>query len=101
MRIDAGATVGLTMLLYANSKENYCSAAVTTGFKIHLYAPYNHPRIYEFGQLIPNAYESQIVVDPYTLRADASVRRMSMKYRNCYFQDENPLKFYRLEKLLA
>lgn len=93
--LDAGMTAGMQLLLNANSKEDYCSSAETTGFKMIVHEPHVHPRVKDFSQLVPLAHESRFIIDSFLLEPLPSIRKTSLNDRKCRFQDENHLEFYR------
>lgn len=92
---DAGSISGLRLVLNVSSNENYCSSAHTIGFKMLLHEPHVHPRINAFSLLVPLGYESRISIEQVLLNGKDSIRKVPSDDRQCLFQDENPLEFYR------
>lgn len=92
---DAGSSSALQVVLNANSKEDYCSSAYTTGFKMRIHEPHVHPLVNSFSQLVPLSHESQVIIEQFLLSGMKSIRKVPLKDRKCFFHDENPLDFYR------
>lgn len=93
--LDAGISAGLKLVLNANSRENYCSSAETTGFKMLVHEPHVHPRVNEHSQLVPVGYESRFSIESFLLEASPSIKKTAFTDRKCLFQEESHLKFYR------
>lgn len=88
--------MGLSILLKADANEYFCSSTNSVGFKILLHNPNDPPKIANFGSSIPIGYESNIIVTPKIAHASPTIRRMPTNVRECIFEDENFLTFYRI-----
>lgn len=60
-----------------------------------VHSPHELPEIDEYGLAIANGYESRIVATPIISKASDAVRSISMKIRQCIFENENFLSLYR------
>lgn len=94
-QLGAGIGRGLSILLKADANEYFCSSTNSVGFKILLHNPNDAPKIANFGSSIPIGYESSIIITPKISQASPSIRRMPVNVRECLFEDENFLTFYR------
>lgn len=65
------------------------------GFKVVLHAPHENAQIDEFGLGIANGYESRIVTTPVITGASEAVQRTPVHTRQCVYQSENFLSYYR------
>lgn len=92
----SGSRMGLSLILNAAINEYYCSSTSGFGFKVVLHSPHELPQIDEFGLGIANGYESRIVATPTISGASDAVRKTPMKIRQCVYQSENFLTYYRL-----
>lgn len=92
---DTGTGYGLKVTLNADTRERYCSLAPGGGFKLLVHQNHEHPRMDEFSRVIPCAHTTRVIVTPFLLDADDSVRRIAIADRNCLFQEESSLEFYR------
>lgn len=91
---DVGIYSGLQVILNTNTAEYYCSATEGQGFRILLNSPHEQHRMH-CGQLIPKGYEVQMIIEPKQIQASPNIRQIPIEYRQCLFQDENPLNHYR------
>lgn len=87
--------MGLSLILNAAINEYYCSSTSGFGFKVVLHSPHELPQIDEFGLGIATGFESRIVTTPSISGASDAVRKTPMKIRQCVYQNENFLKYYR------
>lgn len=94
--IGSGAHLGLSVILNASISEFYCSSTSGLGFKTLLHSPNELPEVDYYGLGIANGFESRIVITPILSKASRAVRSMPMEIRQCLFESENPLSFYRL-----
>lgn len=51
--------------------------------------------ISNYGALIPNGLESRIVITPTISTASLEIRKLPVRVRQCLFQEENYLTYYR------
>lgn len=93
--VGAGSRLGLSLVLNVATNEYYCSSTLGFGFKVVLHAPHEMPQIDEYGLGIANGYESRIVTTPVISGASKAVQRTPVKIRQCVYQSENFLTYYR------
>lgn len=82
-------------MLDVAEKEYYCSSTNSYGFKVLLHSPNEMPKIAYYGTAVANGYETRIVIVPTLSEASYSVRKVPRKVRQCLFESENFLTFYR------
>lgn len=87
--------MGLSIILNATVDEYYCSLSHGFGFKVLIRNPNEHPIVTNYGLEIANGYASNIVVTPIVSEASPSIRSIPIRIRNCLFENENNLSFYR------
>lgn len=87
--------MGLTLMLDVSENEYYCSSTDSFGFKVLLHSPNELPKISNFGTAISNGYETRVVIEPTLSEASYSIRSIPQKIRQCVFESENNLHFYR------
>lgn len=92
--IGSGSRLGLSLILNVALDEYYCSSRSGYGFKVLLHAPHEVP-LPEFGVGISNGFESRMVATPLISGASKAIRRIPMHIRQCVYQSENFLTFYR------
>lgn len=93
--LGSGVQLGLSIILNANVSEYYCSSSSGLGFKVLLHSPNELPEIGYYGLGVANAYESQIVATPILTKSSKPVRNIPMKIRQCIYEDENFLTYYK------
>lgn len=93
--IGTGTQLGLEVLLDGGINEYYCSSTNSYGFKILLHSPNETPRVTYYGTCISIGYETRAVVSLLLSEATAAVRKMNAKIRQCLFENENNLNFYK------
>lgn len=93
--VGTGTNLGLTIVLDGGIKEYYCSSTYSYGFKILLHSPNEAPMISHFGTSISNGYESRVVITPTFSEATAAIRKLPISVRQCLFEEENNLSYYR------
>lgn len=93
--IDSGNEMGLSLILNADVHDYYCSSTRSYGFKVLLHNPNDLPRVAYYGVAIPVGYESRLVIAPILAEASDAILRVPKHIRNCIFENENFLKFYR------
>lgn len=82
-------------MLDVSEREYYCSSTDSYGFKILLHSPNELPKISNYGTAISNGFETRVVVEPTLSEASYSIRSISQHIRQCKFENENTLTFYR------
>lgn len=90
-----GVSMGLQILLKADPAEYFCTSTNSVGFKLLLHNPNDAPKISAYGSAIPIGQESRIAITPKISQASPSIRRMPIPVRECLFEDENYLTFFR------
>lgn len=98
--IGSGNHVGLSIILNTTVDEYYCSSTNGFGFKVMLHSPNELPVIDYYGLGIANGYESSIIATPVLSTASSAIRKMSVKIRECLFENENFLSLYRYWNIL-
>lgn len=53
------------------------------------------PKLKNYGISIPNGYETHIATNPILAEAADSIRSIQKKIRQCIFEGENTLTYYR------
>lgn len=89
-----GPMGGLWLMLNASSDEYSCSLAQSSGFLIAFHKPYELPMM-EHAQLIAVAFETRFHITPLKISASPDIRSISMDYRECVFQNEQRLQFFK------
>lgn len=87
--------MGLTLLLDVAEHEYYCSSTNSYGFKVLLHSPNELPKLSHYGTAVANGFETRFVIQPTLSEASYSVRKVPRKIRQCLFENENYLSFYR------
>lgn len=87
--------MGLTVVSDGAISEYYCTSTHSYGFKVLLHSPNETPRIMNYGISVASGYESRIMILPTFSDATPAIRSMPVAVRQCYFEDENFLKYYR------
>lgn len=96
-----GNNLGLTLVLDVNEKEYFCSSTNSYGFKMLLHSPNELPKIAYYGSAIANGYESRVVIVPTLSEASDSVRKVPRRVRQCLYENENYLSFYRYKSFFV
>lgn len=91
----AGNELGLTLFLKTDIEDYFCSSTKSNGFKLTLHSPSDLPKVAYYGIAVPNGYQTRIVVMPTLSEAATEVRYLSKDIRQCVFENENFLHFYR------
>lgn len=76
-------------------EDYFCSSTGSYGFKVLLHSPNDLPKISQYGVAVPSGYETRIVIMPTLSEASKAVRSIDKKYRQCIFENENFLSYYR------
>lgn len=87
--------MGLTLLLNVAEDEYFCSSTNSFGFKVMLHSPNELPKISYQAVALPNGYETRLIVIPTLSESSYSVRKVPRQIRQCLFESENNLQFYR------
>lgn len=93
--VGSGNLLGLSLILNAAINEYYCSTTSSIGFKVVLHSPNELPEVSYYGLPTASGHESRIVATPVLSKASKAVRRMPMDIRQCIFENENFLSYYR------
>lgn len=89
--------MGLTLILNSDIKDYFCTSTKSYGFKILLNSPNDLPKVAHYGVAIPNGYETRIGIRPIISGASDAVRKIPKHFRQCIFDNENFLSYYRQE----
>lgn len=92
----AGIRASLVVYLLLNGEhfEYYCR--LINGFKVHLHAPTELPDMNKDIFRIPIDQNILVSVKPNMMTTSGELRRLSPKYRQCYFDSERQLKFFKV-----
>ncbi|RZC39686.1 pickpocket protein 28-like, partial [Asbolus verrucosus] len=90
-----GTNLGLTVVVDVQSDNYFCSSTNSIGFKIILSNPTETPKIADYGFLVSPGVEARYIIKPEIRQATPSLRGVSVEKRQCFFQDERPLHYYR------
>lgn len=90
-----GSSLGLSLVLNAEINEYYCSSTSSYGFKVLIHSPNELPKIAQYGISVANEFETNMVIMPTLSEASNSVRSIPKYVRQCLFESENMLTFYR------
>ncbi|CAH1368714.1 unnamed protein product [Tenebrio molitor] len=93
--IGAGTHLGLTIVIDAQVDNYFCSSTNSIGFKIILSNPIETPKIADFGFLVSPGVEARFAILPEIREATPSLRDVDVEKRQCFFQDERPLRYFR------
>lgn len=92
----AGSNMGLTLMLDADVANYYCSSTSSSGFKILLHSPAETPKMSNFAFSVATGQETKIVITPRISEASAMIRKIPMQQRQCIFEGESNLSFYKI-----
>lgn len=90
-----GSQMGLFIALNANRKEYYCSSTSSYGFKMLLHNPIESPKIAHYGTSVATGFETRVVITPILSHASNRIRGVPTAVRQCIFEDENNLTYFR------
>lgn len=90
-----GSHMGLTVLLNVHLDEYHCSTTNSAGFKVLLHNPTETPKIADYGFSITPGHETRVVVTPRIADASPLITRVPIRQRNCVFNDEGNLTYFR------
>lgn len=79
----------------ASTEDYFCSSTSSAGFKMLLHSPIELPKIADYGISITTGYETRIVVTPNLFDTAPALRRVSRNVRQCVFEDEVDLLYYK------
>nr|XP_016927393.2 pickpocket protein 28 isoform X1 [Drosophila suzukii] len=91
-----GITLGFTAVLDAEMSEYYCSSTNGPGFKVYFHNPVEVPMVKEAGLITALGYETNYRIEMVRAEAVPAIRSISRDGRQCLFNDEKELIFYRL-----
>ncbi|XP_055910461.1 pickpocket protein 28-like [Eupeodes corollae] len=90
-----GESLGFSVVLNVDLEEYYCSSASGPGFKISLHSPTETPQLRETGLLLQPGYETKVRINAVKSEAGTGLRYIRRKHRQCIFNDESKLIYYR------
>ncbi|XP_073833308.1 pickpocket protein 28-like [Musca autumnalis] len=94
---SCGSRSGLVSSFYDRRENNdYTCRGPTQGFKLVLHAPDAVPSIAKRFVRIDMAKEVAIAVKPKLMQTSRDIAVFSPEKRQCYFNDERPLKFFKI-----
>lgn len=93
--VGSGNELGLTLIMKSDIQDYFCSATKSNGFKILLHSPNDLPKVAHYGVAIPNGFETRIGIKPTISGASDAVRKIPRNVRQCIFDNENFLSYYR------
>lgn len=91
----SGNHLGFSVILNADVRDYYCLSTKSYGFKVLVHNPNDLPRVAEYGVAIPVGQESRLIITPILSEASNDLRKLSKHIRNCIFENENFLQFFR------
>ncbi|XP_064212989.1 pickpocket protein 28 isoform X2 [Tribolium castaneum] len=91
----SGTHLGLSIVVDAQTDNYFCSSTNSIGFKIVLSNPIETPKIQDYGFLVSPGVEARYVIQPEIREATRSLRSVDVGKRQCFFQDERPLRYFR------
>ncbi|XP_037951289.1 pickpocket protein 28-like [Teleopsis dalmanni] len=92
--VGVGETLGLSIALYADAGNYYCSTGNGIGFRISIYNPSDFPNMREIGLLLSVGTETRIRLSNERTESALNLRSLDTQYRRCVFQDERELNFF-------
>lgn len=93
--LGTGIHQGLSLILNVAAEEYYCSSRSSFGFKVLLHAPNEFPKIEHYGMSVGKGYETFVSVLPDFSEAANNTKHIPIKTRQCLFEKENFLSYYR------
>ncbi|KAE8752702.1 hypothetical protein FOCC_FOCC000442 [Frankliniella occidentalis] len=93
--VGIGTHLGLTVSLDSEMHDYYCSSTFSAGFKVLLHNPVETPKIAAFGFLVEPGTENRVAISPVISHTAPSLQTVSVDKRQCLFQHERNLHFYR------
>ncbi|XP_073977281.1 pickpocket protein 28-like isoform X2 [Rhodnius prolixus] len=90
-----GSQLGLSIVVNAELEEYYCSTDNSQGFKVMINNPLETPKVSSFALSVEPGKETKIVLTPKVITATEQLRRIDISKRECYFENEKQLFFYR------
>ncbi|KAK9499768.1 hypothetical protein O3M35_002744 [Rhynocoris fuscipes] len=90
-----GTHMGLTIVINAELDEYFCATDNSQGFKIMLNNPTETPKISSFAISVEAGKETKLVIEPKLTTASDQMRGIDKSKRQCYFETERQLFFYR------
>jgi acid-sensing ion channel, other len=88
---------GLTFLLKPNEKSNYYGTCKFWSFTVH--SPFELASSYDVDTEIIDTHfgtDVDVLITPEFIRTDEALRSYEPKKRDCYFEDERKLKFFKV-----
>ncbi|XP_037931932.1 pickpocket protein 28-like [Teleopsis dalmanni] len=83
-----GESLGLSLILDAESENYYCSSSNSIGFKILMHNPSESPNMREIGLLLGPGRETKVRLRAERTESMHTLRTMAMKSRQCSFANE-------------
>ncbi|XP_053947849.1 pickpocket protein 28 [Anastrepha ludens] len=93
--VGAGVSLGFTLVLNANISEYICSSTFSTGLKIVTHNPIDAPHVKETGLTIQLGHQYRLRFNVASSKALPSTRSISPKRRQCLFNNELKLHYFR------
>ncbi|XP_075167156.1 pickpocket 12 [Haematobia irritans] len=93
--LGTGISMGITLILNADIEDYYCSSTSGPGFKVSISSPIDLPQVKEAGLTVPLRSESRFRLETILSEAARSIRGINRKQRQCLFQNEEPLLYYK------
>lgn len=92
-----GPKSGLIVSMNSIKSEYYCSYSSTYGFMVMVHASSEIPSMRLYGVKVANNYETDIIVGPHMSGGSENVKRISKNVRQCYFEDEISLEYFKYD----
>ncbi|ODM96336.1 Pickpocket protein 28 [Orchesella cincta] len=94
-QIKAGKTYGLSILLNPDLGEYFCTSSDSVGFRLAPHLPIDVPHVMDLGIAIKPNTEVFLGIKPEITLADPDIKDFKLEKRNCYFQGEKELAYYK------
>lgn len=118
--VGAGVHMGLSIMLNVDLQEYFCSSSNSYGFKVLLHNPVETPKISNFGMLLSPGQEcelndekwieiipktcfipARLQFSPIWYSASVSIKDITKGIRQCLFENESSLEFFRYLTLFS
>ncbi|XP_031639663.1 pickpocket protein 28-like [Contarinia nasturtii] len=93
--VGSGNELGLSLILKTQLDDYFCASTKSYGFKVLLHSPNELPKVAQYGIAVPTNYESRIAIMLTISEASHSIRKTPIPIRQCIFEDESELEYYR------
>uniref|UniRef100_A0AAG5DG39 Pickpocket n=1 Tax=Anopheles atroparvus TaxID=41427 RepID=A0AAG5DG39_ANOAO len=93
----AGIRAGMYVILRVKLDDvDYLCGNSFRGYKVHLHAPNQYPRMYSQYFRIPLSQEVSVSIDPLVMETAANIQNYDPNRRQCYYNHERYLKYFKV-----